>query len=80
MAVTLLISTHCVCMRSSCDWSCDPAGTVSRCEERGLEVPAGILPVGEHDGGAKSPAEIQNVRLTHPEHLLHFAHFTLFLF
>lgn len=32
----------------------DPAGTLSCCEERSMEVSAGILPLGQHAGGEES--------------------------
>lgn len=41
--------------------SCDPAGTLPCCEERSLEVSAGIFPLGQHTGGEESSAPNQDV-------------------
>lgn len=38
------------------------AGTMSRRKERGVEVSAGIFPMGQHSGGEENTAEEQNVR------------------
>lgn len=54
---------------SESDLSCDPAGTLPRCEERSVEVSAGLFLLGQHAGGEEGPAANQNVSVPLPSAL-----------